>query len=110
MRSLCCELRKHRAVAVGMLLCVFVAAALGQQTGGTLVGSVTDATGAVLPRVVIRASNLATNVARESVSDDSGNYSIPFLSAGNYAVTATLGGFREAQVERITLQVLQTAR
>ena len=110
MKSLCCELGKQRAVALGMLLCVFVAAALGQQTGGTLLGSVTDATGAVLPKVAIRASNLATNVARASVSDDSGNYSIPFLPAGDYAVTATLGGFREAQVERITLQVLQTAR
>ena len=89
---------------------VFAGAALGQQTGGTLLGTVTDATGAVLPKVAIHASNLATNVARESVSDESGNYSIPFLPAGDYLVTATLTGFREARAERVTLQVLQTAR
>jgi carboxypeptidase family protein len=109
MKSLRCVFGNQCVVALAML-CICIGPALGQQTGATLVGTVSDATGAVLPKVAIRASNLATNVARASVSDDSGNYSIPFLPAGDYAVTATLGGFREGQVDRITLQVLQTAR
>ncbi len=101
---------KKSCIIAGLLACAFATAAYCQQTGATLVGTVTDATGAVLPKVAIRASNLATNVVRESVADDSGNYSIPFLPAGDYLVTATLGGFREGRVERVTLQVLQTAR
>jgi hypothetical protein len=109
MKSLCCGFGTYCAV-LALLLGTFPLAAPGQQTGAMLVGAVTDATGAVLPKVVIRASNLATNITRDSVADESGNYSIPFLPAGDYVVTATLTGFREARAERVTLQVLQTAR
>jgi carboxypeptidase family protein len=99
-----------RIIALGILICVLGCSGFAQQTAATLVGAATDTTGAVLPKVSIRAINLATNISRESTTDDSGNYSIPFLPAGDYSVTAVLSGFRESKVEQITLQVLQTAR
>jgi hypothetical protein len=82
----------------------------GQQTTATLVGTVTDPSGGVITGVTVRATNLATNTAREGTSGASGNYSIPFLVAGDYSVTATLTGFHTQKVERLTLQVAQTAR
>ena len=57
-----------------------------QETAATLVGSISDASGAVVPEVLVRATNLATNVSRESKSDGSGNYTLPFLPAGDYSV------------------------
>ncbi|HYO80338.1 MAG TPA: carboxypeptidase-like regulatory domain-containing protein, partial [Bryobacteraceae bacterium] len=47
---------------------------------------------------------------RSAVSDEGGAYTIPFLPAGDYSVTATLTGFQVSRVERVTLQVQQTAR
>ena len=82
----------------------------GQQTTATIVGTVTDTSGAVTVGVTVRATNIATNAAREGTSDASGNYSIPFLPAGEYSVSAALTGFQAQKVDRITLQVDQTAR
>ena len=94
-------------------LVLLVLAALptyAQQTAATLVGTVTDTTGATVPNAVVRATNLATNVTREAESDQNGSYSIPFLTVGDYSVTATQKGFQTSRVERVTLQVQQTAR
>ena len=63
-----------------------------QQTSATLVGTLTDATGAVAPNARIKCVNLATGAARDATSDDSGNYSLPFLPAGDYEVTITAQG------------------
>src|SRR3954471_8945511 len=81
-----------------------------QQTAATLVGTVTDSTGAVVSNAVVRVTNLATNVTREAESDQTGSYNIPFLTVGDYSVTATQKGFQTSRVERVTLQVQQTAR
>src|SRR5262245_43102850 len=63
-----------------------------QQTSATLVGTLTDATGAVAPNARIKCVNLATGAARDATSDGSGNYSLPFLPAGDYEVTITAQG------------------
>ncbi|MGI8992051.1 MAG: carboxypeptidase regulatory-like domain-containing protein [Bryobacteraceae bacterium] len=73
-------------------------------------GTVTDASGAVLPGVTIRATNLATNTFREIQTDAAGSYSIPFLPAGDYTVTATRTGFQAQKIDKATLEVQQTAR
>ncbi|MDQ6708736.1 MAG: TonB-dependent receptor [Acidobacteriota bacterium] len=83
---------------------------LAQQTTATLVGAVTDASGAVLPGVSIRATNLATNTFREIQTDAAGSYSIPFLPAGDYTVTAARTGFQAQKTDKVTLEVQQTAR
>jgi hypothetical protein len=66
-----------------------------QQTTATLLGSVSDASGAAaVAGVAIQAANLATNVQREALTDASGAYSLPNLPPGTYRVTATKTGFR----------------
>jgi hypothetical protein len=94
-----------------ILLAIAVGVAIhAQETTATLVGNISDASGAVITNVVVRATNLATNTSRSAATDGSGNYSIPFLPAGDYTVNAAVSGFQTQKVERITLQIQQTAR
>lgn len=88
----------------------FVAPAFAQQTTATLLGTVTDATGAGVPGVAIQVASLATNVTRDVVSDSSGAYALPNLPPGVYRVTATKTGFQASRAESVTLQVEQVAR
>src|SRR5215813_12059104 len=81
-----------------------------QQTCATLVGTLTDATGAVVPNARIKVVNLSTGAAREVITDDSGDYSFAFLPAGNYEVTISAVGYKTKKIDRLTLQVSQTLR
>ncbi|MGI0026205.1 MAG: carboxypeptidase-like regulatory domain-containing protein, partial [Nitrososphaera sp.] len=47
-------------------------------------GVVTDPSGAYVPEVVIRVTNLATGVVNEVKTNEQGLYSVPFLGPGNY--------------------------
>lgn len=85
----------------------FVAA---QQVNGTLTGTITDASGSVMPGATISVQSKDTNASRETVSDSSGNYTLPFLPAGEYTVSVTAKGFQTQNVSSLTLQVQQTLR
>ncbi|MGE0884920.1 MAG: carboxypeptidase regulatory-like domain-containing protein [Blastocatellales bacterium] len=105
---------KHKSLRFTLSAVLFVLllviGALGQQTSATLVGTLTDANGAVVTGAQVRVANLATGTARESVTDSSGNYSFPFLAAGDYEVTITAQGYKTKKIDRLTLQVSQTLR
>src|SRR5258706_6666507 len=90
--------------------CRGAASCLGKGTTATLPGTATDSSGGVVTDVTVRATNLSTNGFREARTDSAGNYSIPFLTAGDYKISATKGGFQAQQNERVTLQVDQNAR
>ncbi len=80
-----------------------------QQNFATIVGVVRDVSGAVVPDVAITAVGQADNIKRETKSDGSGNYSLPFLRPGVYSVSAASGGFQTQQAD-VTLATQQTAR
>ncbi len=81
-----------------------------QQITGTVTGIATDPSGAMLPGVQIRVTNLQTSVVRDTTTDASGAFSVPFLPAASYSLSATSKGFRTFQVDSFVLQVGQTAR
>jgi hypothetical protein len=97
-------------VFLTLTLLLFAFSAAGQQTTATLVGVAVDSSGASIGGVTVKATNLATGAVREATTDGAGNYSIPFLPAGAYKVTASKEGFQAQQVDSITLQVEQAAR
>ncbi len=86
---------------VGAILLSLPAAALAQEA--TLTGTVTDATGGVLPGVTVTAVNTETGNRFETVTDGLGIYRIP-VRVGSYRVTAVLQGF--STVERTGVQIL----
>ena len=69
--------------------------ALAQTDRGTLTGTVSDATGAVVPGVSIEAKNAQTGATYQAGSSETGNYTLAQLPAGTYEVSATLPGFRK---------------
>ena len=79
--------------------------ASAQVSGATLSGTVTDASGAVIPGVMISIKNRATGIVRNLMTDEAGFYSAPNLQAGNYDVTASQAGFSTVTQSNITLTV-----
>ena len=63
-------------------------------TTGSITGLVKDATGAVVPSATVTAKNEATNVPYSAASSATGNYAIPNLPVGSYALTVSLAGFK----------------
>jgi hypothetical protein len=74
-----------------------------QLTRGAMVGTVTDTTGAALPGVAVTVTNLATDVARVTTTNEAGFYRAGGLEPGVYAVLVHLDGFRP--VENTDLRV-----
>jgi hypothetical protein len=64
-----------------------------QTINGIFHGTITDASGAVVPGVTIRITNLATNAIREAQSNEAGFYTITELPPGNYSFAASKTGF-----------------
>ena len=97
-------------VALGTLfLLVSIALASAQQiTTGVIQGTITDATGAVLPGASVEARNTGTNQSRTVVSDADGRYIFLQLPPGSYRVTFTLAGFATLVHENVSLTVGQS--
>ncbi|HEY1493840.1 MAG TPA: TonB-dependent receptor [Candidatus Solibacter sp.] len=81
-----------------------------QQTTATLTGTVNDASGGAVPGVIVKARNQETGIDRETVTNDQGAYTLPFLGAGEYTVEAVKTGFQSSKVSLLSLQVGQTVR
>ncbi|HZS49641.1 MAG TPA: TonB-dependent receptor [Bryobacterales bacterium] len=62
---------------------------------GTITGTVTDPTGAVVPKAVVTATNEATNVSTTTQTNSQGQYVLSGLKVGTYSVSAELAGFRK---------------
>src|ERR1700727_1119409 len=86
-----------RVASVLMLLVLALAVAsavFAQAPTGTISGTVTDASGAVVPSASITITNKATGIARVMNANTDGLYSAPSLLPGEYEVKAEMQGFR----------------
>jgi len=85
-------------------------AATAQSTHGAIVGTLTDATNAVLPGVSVTVTNKDMNSSRVVLTDDSGYYEATALLAGTYRVQAEFPGFKTMAREGIVLESRATVR
>jgi len=76
-----------------------------QETTGTILGTVTDNTGAALPGVSVVVRHLGTGQTLERVTSPDGFYTAPLLPIGEYELTFTLTGFQQRVVRGIKLSV-----
>src|SRR5690242_21237216 len=92
---------------VGLL---FSAGVKAQTTTATMLGTVTDTSGAVVPGAQVTARNTQTNLMRAATSNDQGEYRMDFLPVGHYQLEVSATGFKRAVVRGIVLQVSQEVR
>jgi Carboxypeptidase regulatory-like domain len=78
-----------------MTLLVFSFAAYGQITGG-LRGTISDASGAAVPKAKVTLTNIETNLSRTQTANDSGEFAFELLTVGDYEVKAEASGFATA--------------
>ncbi|MEE2822089.1 MAG: TonB-dependent receptor, partial [Acidobacteriota bacterium] len=83
---------------------------LSQTTSGTILGTVTDETGGILPGVEVTVTNVDRGETRLAISDDEGRYRVPEVIPGNYEIAAALTGFQTAVRSGITMTVNRQAR
>jgi Carboxypeptidase regulatory-like domain/TonB-dependent Receptor Plug Domain len=81
----------------------------GQELAATLLGTVTDPSGAAIPSATVTiAQNGVNGAARTIQTDARGNYAATNLAAGNYTVTVTIAGFQTYTAQNVVLNVAQT--
>jgi hypothetical protein len=83
---------------------------LGQSTQGSILGTVTDATGASVDGATVVVKNQGTNFVREIKSDSDGDYRVPGLEAGLYQIRVTAAGFKTLERTKIDLVSSQAKR
>ena len=75
------------------------------QNTGAIVGTVKEATGAVIPRAAVKITNVGTGLTREVISDEGGRYVAESLPIGVYDITAEMSGFKRFANKGIKLSV-----
>jgi hypothetical protein len=95
-----------------MLMFVFLAATtLAAQTfRGTILGTVTDPSGAVISGAKVAVKNLSTGLERTTQTSADGSYSIPELPVGTYTVTISQGGFQTSAITGVVVDVATERR
>jgi hypothetical protein len=88
----------------------FVSIGLSQTTSTTILGSVSDPSGAAVVGAKITATNIRTQVKREDVSTSTGDYSFPLLDIGEYSVSVEAPGFKTATRTGLVLQINEKLR
>jgi len=101
----------RRALAWSSFFQLLLTGALWAQTNrAAITGTVTDTTGAVIAGVEVTASNLDTNVATKTTSNQDGIYVLPDLPPGKYSVEFKISGFETERRPSVTLTSTQVAQ
>ncbi|HUQ31331.1 MAG TPA: carboxypeptidase regulatory-like domain-containing protein [Pyrinomonadaceae bacterium] len=102
--------KKFYALVLVVLLTVWVSSASAQSDRGSITGTVTDQTGAVVPNAKVTVTNLDSNETREATTSDEGSFSVPELKAAPYKLTVEATGFKTATIENIQVAVQVSRR
>ncbi len=84
--------------------------ALAQSVSGTILGTVTDASGSVLSSAKITVVNEGTGFSRTVKADTNGEYTVPQLPTGRYTVTSEMTGFKTTALSNVEVGVDQRVR
>ena len=83
----------------------FGVAAQAQFDNGSLVGTIRDASGAVVSGAEVTATNNATGAVSKATTGGAGDYEIPSLRVGTYSISATASGYAQADATNIGISV-----
>ena len=100
---------RRTSLLVLLALC-FAAISFAQLDTASIVGTVTDASGAVVPGATVTIQNVGTSAAVKLTTDSSGAFAAPSLAVGTYKVTATAAGFKTFVQDGIRLSVADVTK
>lgn len=103
------SLIRWKTFAVCLLL-VSTSPVNAQVSTSTILGTVTDRSGAVIPNAQVTVTNIQTNFSRTVATNESGQYSVRFLPTGAYRVEASADGFKKFSQSGIILDIERSAR
>jgi Carboxypeptidase regulatory-like domain len=95
---------------VPLLLIALTLPGLAQTVTGTIRGTITDPSGAIVPNAKITITNSATGVQTSAITNQSGEYSIRFLQIGQYKLIVQAQGFEQATYGPFSLEIDQVAK
>src|SRR5689334_15783436 len=99
----------HLILAISCLLAVSQASR-AQSTFGTVLGTVRDPSGSVVPMAKVDLLNTGTNVARSTLARSDGAYEFVNVDVGNYKLRAEATGFQAAEFQPFDLTARATVR
>src|SRR6516165_2645576 len=88
-----------------LLICFSTLTVSAQVLYGTIVGNVTDPSGAVVPNAKVDALNVQTGVTHSTTSDSAGMYRVPDLQEGTYRVSISVQGFSTVVLQNVGVTV-----
>jgi hypothetical protein len=97
-------------VFVLLMFLLFTSTAFAQLTTADILGTVSDATGAVIPNASITLVNLGTNETRNAQSNATGDYNFPLLPVGHYSITVKANGFQASVIKDLAVEAGDRAR
>jgi len=95
-----------------LVACALLASSslIAQTFRGTILGTVTDASGAVVAGATVQVQNVNTGLQRTTQTSGDGSYTVPELPIGNYTVTVTQSGFQTAVTSNVVVDVATERR
>ncbi|MCC6265066.1 MAG: carboxypeptidase regulatory-like domain-containing protein [Bryobacterales bacterium] len=95
---------------IGTWLCALALCitAVAQDPRGTIVGTVTDTTGAAIMGAEVRATNNATGVVASARTNESGRFALPFQLVGMYSLSTELQGFKRSARDGVQVRIGET--
>lgn len=96
-------MKQKLLVLFAFVICA--SAAHAQSVRATILGTITDASGASVPKATVTARQTATGLTRVETTSDSGEYSIQQLPVGLYNITVEQPGFKKSERTNIELRV-----
>src|SRR5262249_12920461 len=100
-------MKPSASVFTGLLFALTLSA---QTTSTSILGTVTDPSGAAVANATVSALNVNTGIETKTISTASGDYTIPLLDVGEYDVTVISPGFKPETRKGVRLQVNEKVR
>ena len=95
---------------LAIISCLAPPAADAQAVSGTILGTVKDSSGAVVPGATVTVLNTRTGFSRSIVTDTHGEFNAPSIPTGTYSVTAEISGFKKVSKTNVLVGVDQKVR
>src|SRR5262245_23681979 len=107
------EVMVRKIASYFVVLCpLVISAQMGwsQAVTGTLLGTVTDTSGAVVPNANVTATEVNTRISSRTSTTAEGLYTIPYLQPGTYRIEVEMPGFNKFARENVELKVASSVR